>query len=312
MSKIPSLYNLGINRNVSPMLTKQGEWRLIVNADLSKIGVLKKRKGYTKILNTPDASEVLSLIPVEIGSVRVLLMVNAAGKLYGSDLTGATWGSALLTGLSVSARWGHTDMSDLAGNKYKILGNGAVTYKTADGVNFSSVSGAPLAKYWTTFQQRVYGAGVTASPDTLFWSSIGDMTNWSGVSPSDSSSTTIDRYYRGNIKGIRESNDRVVIYKERMMKRWDSYALKTVMASSGLDAPYSLAVVDGMIFSFDRDGIRLYDGNEPKLISERIKDLIEGIDVTSANLERICGAVFPEKILPVGREYNRRGRKHNH
>jgi hypothetical protein len=299
--KLPSLYNQGMNRDTSPFLIEPGEWRLIVNADLSKKGVIKKRKGYTKILNTPDANEILSLIPIELGSVRQLIMVNAAGKMYSSDLTGATWGTAIATGLSTSARWGFTIMSDSSGNKYAIMGNGAVTKKTADGVALSDVSGAPLAKYWTTFSQRVFGAGVTASPDTLFWCSIGDLTNWSGVSPNDSSSTTIDRYYRGNIKGIRESNDRVVIYKERMMKRWDGDTLKTVMASSGLDAPYSLASVDGMIFSFDRDGIRLYDGNEPRLISERIRDLIEGIDVTSANLERICGAVFQKKYyLSVG------------
>jgi len=301
MAKKATLYNLGMNRNTSPLLIKEGEWRLIVNADLHKNGVLKKRKGYTKILNTPDANEVLSLIPIELGTIRQLIMVNAAGKMYSSDLTGATWGTAIVTGLSASARWGFTIMADSSGNKYAIMGNGAVTYKTADGVSLTSVSGAPLAKYWTTFAQRVFGAGVTASPDTLFWSSIGDLTNWSGVSPSDSSSTTIDLYYRGNIRGIKESNDRVVIYKERMMKRWDGETLKTVRSSTGAEAPYSLATIEGMIFSFDRDGIRLYDGNKPEIISERIKDLIQGIDVTAANLERICGAVYRNRYyLSVG------------
>jgi hypothetical protein len=302
MAKRSTLYNLGMNRNINPLLIKKGEWRLIVNADLNKNGVLKKRKGYLKMLNTPDANEVLSLIPIELGStVRQLVMISAAGKLYSSDLTGATWGSAVLTGLSGSARWGFTIMSDISGNKYAILGNGAVTYKTANGTSFTSVSGAPLAKYWTTLNQRVYGAGVAASPDTLFWSSIGDLTDWSGVSPSDSSSTTIDNYYRGNIKGIRESNDRVVVYKERMMKRWDGETLVRVRASSGAEAPYSIADIEGMTFSFDREGIRMYDGNTPALISERIKDLIEGIDVTPANLERICGEVYKNRYyLSVG------------
>lgn len=293
--------NLGINRNVSPLLPILGEWKLIVNADIDKVGVASKRDGYVKFLNAPDASEILNLIPFNVGSINRIIMINAAGKLYSALATDSTWGTAKLTGLSTSKRWGYTIMSDDSGNMYMILGNGSVVYKTADGVNFSSVSGAPLARYWTQLFQRVYASGVDADPDVLHWCSVGDLTDWSVVAPSDSASLNIDKFDGGTIQNIRALNDRVVIWKNRKIKRWDEEYLKTVMASAGLDAPYSLADIDGMSFTFDREAIRLYDGNYPQNISEPIKDLIYGISKSATNLQRICGEVFKNRYyLSVG------------
>lgn len=291
-----------MHRNISPLAILKGEWKKIVNWDISKIGCLTKRDGYDYILNTPDSSEVLSLIPFEIGSYRKLIMINAAGKLYCVDPASAsTWGSALLTGLSTTQRWGWTVLHDSSGNPYMILGNGIEVYKTADGVTFSTVSGAPLARFWASYQERVYAAGVPADKDVLHWSSIGDLTNWSAVSPNDSGSLNIDKYSGGNIQNIRALNDRIVIYKKNLMKRWDEEYLRTVMSSDGLDAPYSLAEINGMCFSLDRNAVRLYDGNAPQELSSKIEDLIFGIDFSSSNFERICGEVFKKKYyLSVG------------
>lgn len=291
-----------MNRNISEFVQLIGEWKLIVNADQVKTGMLTKRQGYVKIFDAVDSgAEILSLIPFDIAGINKLIMINAAGKLYSSDLSGANWGSAILTGLSQTKRWGYTVMSDAAGTKYMILGNGTEVYKTADGVTFTTVSGAPLGKYWTTMFQRVFCSGVEADPDLLHWCSIGDLTDWSAVAPHDSNSQNIDRFSGGVIKNIRALNDRVVIFKERRMKRWDGDTLRTLRTSHGLTAPYSLAEIDGFCFSLDRDAIRLYDGNTTQNISEKIRDLIEGISFASTNVERICGEVFQKRYyLSVG------------
>ena len=176
-----------------------------------------------------------------------------------------------------------------------------MVYKTSDGITFTTVSGAPLGKYWTQFQQRVYCAGVEADSDVLHWSSIGDLTNWSMVAPSDSNSLTIDRFSGGTIQNIEEINDRVVIFKRRKIKRWDENYLRTVMSSHGLQAPYSLAEMEGMAFTLDSEGIRLYDGNYPKKISLKIEDLVQGISYSATNIPRICGEVLNDKYyLSVG------------
>jgi hypothetical protein len=294
--------NIGMHRNASPFSILKGEWKLLVNWTISKIGALTKRKGYTSILNVPDASEVLTIIPYQSGSVRRLIMVNAAGKLYSADpVTDSTWGTAILTGLDTSKRWGWTMLHDSAGASFMILGNGVTTYKTGNGTSFTTVSGAPLAPYWASFQERVYAAGVNADQDVLHWCSIGDLTNWSAVSPNDSSSLNVDKHSGGNIKNIRTLNDRVVIYKEGIIKRWDEEYLKTVMASDGLTAPWSLADIGGMGFSLDRNAIRMYDGNYPQEISSKIEDAIFGIDFSASNVERICGSVFKKNYyLSVG------------
>lgn len=297
--------NIGTHRNTSPFSILKGEWRKIVNWDIGKKGCMTKRQGYASILNIPDASEILNIIPFEIGTTRKLIMINKAGKLYVADpIVDSTWGTAKLTGLDTSARWTATVLHDDSGNGIMILGNGVETYRTADASTFTdanSTDGAPLAKYWCSFQERVFGAGVPADKDVLHWSSIGDITDWSSTSPSDSDSLNIDKHSGGTIQGIRTLNDRVVIWKRDRIKRWDEEYLRTVKASHGLDAPYSIAEIDGAAFSLDRDAIRLYDGNAPLEISERIQDFIEGIDFSTSNNEKICGEVFKKRYyLSVG------------
>jgi len=297
--------NIGMHRNVSPLATVKGEWKKIINWDIAKIGCATKRDGYTSILNVPDESEILSIIPFIVGSTRKLIMINAAGKLYVADpIVDETWGTAKLTGLDTSARWTGAMLHDGSGNAVMILGNGVETYRTSDADTFvdaNSTDGAPLAKYWTAWQERIFCAGVPADKDVLHWTSIGDATDWSSVSPSDSGSLNIDKFAGGVIQNIKMVNDRVVIWKESLIKRWDEEYLRTVRDSDGLTAPYSLAEIKGMAFTLDRNAIRLYDGNEPLEISSKIEDLILGIDMGSTNLPRICGSVLNKKYyLSVG------------
>jgi len=293
MAALNHLVLQGINRNTSPILLKLGELELAVNCVSERVGQLKKREGYTQILNVPDASEILSLIPFRRGSTFKLIMINAAGKLYSADpINDATWGTAILTGLSTTARWQATYLS---GNLF--LGNGAVVYKTTDGVAFTTVAGAPLAKYWDTLFQRVYCSGVDASPSTLFWSATGDGTDWS--EPAGSSSTDVDEDDGGNIKQIKKVNDRMVIWKNEQMKRWDDDNMVTIPASSGLDAPYSLIGVDGNAIGLDREALRVYDGNYPNPVSTKIEDIIKNIDLSTP--DRICAAVMDDMYyLSIG------------
>jgi hypothetical protein len=293
--------NIGMNRNVSPFLRIPGQWKYIINGEMENVGVIAKRKGYTVAMDAPSAHEVLSLIPFMVGTVKRLIMINANGSLYSADLSSSSWGAAILTGLSTTARWGWTVMSDASGTKYMILGNGFSVYKTTDGVTFTAVSGAPLGKYWATLYQRVYCAGVPADQDLLHWSSIADLTDWSASAPSDSSTTPIDRFSRGVIKGIVSANDRIVIYKERAMKKWDGEYLLTPQASDGLSAPYSLSEVAGMVFSLGTESLYLYDGAIPQEISLPINDIAKNIDRGTTNIERICGQGFKGKYyLSVG------------
>lgn len=297
--------NIGMHRNASPMNVLKGEWKKIINWDIAKIGSATKRSGYTSILNVPDSSEIFSIIPFEIGTTKKLIMINAAGKLYVADpVVDSTWGTAKLTGLNTSARWTGAVLHNSTGTAIMILGNGFQTYRTADAstfVNANSTDGAPLAAYWTSFQERVYGAGVPADKDVLHWTSIGDITNWSSVSPNDSGSLNIDKNSGGTIQNIRLLNDRVVIFKRDRIKRWDEEYLRTVMSSDGLDAPYSLAEIDGMAFLLSRNALRIYDGNFPQEISSKNEDIIYGIDFGSTNSQRICGEVFKKRYyLSVG------------
>jgi hypothetical protein len=412
--------NLGVNRNVSPFLPIQGEWKTLINADIDKVGVISKRDGYVKVLNAPDASEVLSLIPINVGAVNKMIMINAAGKLYCADMNGANWGSALVTGLNTSARWRGAIFHDDEGTAVILLGNGKQILKSSDlatygsellsaanwtstgwtggwaagwahtvgnttilsntlaatigtkyrisftvtgrtagtftvsfggrmqsgnsktgkfvfeatdtdnfevlpsstfngtivfsikaitgvsadlGVAFSDATadGVPLGKYFDVFQERIYTSGVEADEGMIHWCSVGNALDWSMVAPSDSNSLNVDKYSGGIIKNIKMINDRLVIWKDKKVKQWDEEYLKTVMASAGIDAPYSLAEIDGMAFTYDREAIRMFDGNYPQNISEKIKDWIYGVSKTAANLQKVCGEIIKNRYyLSVG------------
>lgn len=289
-------YNLGMNRNINPSLIRHGEWKTIINGELNRIGIIEKRKGYKKILNNPDNSEVLSLIRCELGDIRRLIMVTATGNIYSADPSvDDNWGNPVKTGVDNSERWGWAVMSDKDGNKFLIMGNGHDVLKTSDGLTFTDVPGAPKARYWTVYQQRVFCSGVDADPDVVHWSSIGDLTDWSVIEPSDSGSINIDKFSNGIVKAIIEANNKVVIYKDREMKRWDQENLRNVLTSWGTEAPYSVIKINGLPFSFDRDGIRMYDGNIPIKISDNIQDIVDRVDISR-----------PERIFAVdnrGRYY---------
>lgn len=272
-----------MNRNINPFNKIKGEWKTIINSDIDRTGVATKRDGYVKFLNNNN-EEILSLIKCEIGDARRLIKITKAGKLYSAEPgVSVDWGTPIETGLSTSKKWGSTVMSDINGIKYLILGNGVDIFKTTDGVAFTTVPGAPKAQYWETYQQRVYCAGVDADKDVFHWSSIGDLTDWSVVDPSDSGSANVDKFYKGNIKAIIECNNKLVIYKDKLMKRWDEENLRNVLTNWGTEAPWSVIKIDGMPLSFDREAIRLYDGNQPQNISSPIKDIIDRVDMTNAD-----------------------------
>jgi general stress protein 26 len=69
------------------------------------------------------------------------------------------------------------------------------------------------------------------------------------------------------------------------------------MSSWGTEAPYSLAEIDGQIFSYDREGIRIYNGSYPVLSSFYIQDLIDGMSNSSANLERRFGLAYKDRYF---------------
>ncbi len=290
--------NLGMNVMSSPFNSIKGEWKVILNADIPKIGTVRKRLGYKKILDTPDSSEVLSLIPYEIGNAGKMIMINASGNAYASDtltVGSGSWGTAIAIGLSTTERWGWTVL-----NGYLFLGNGIVSQKT-DGIAFTDVVGMPIFRYATTLFQRLYCSGVTASPSTLFWSETGDGTGWSEVAPADASSTDIEKDWKGNIRAIGFSNDRILIYKDRMMKRWDDEYMRTIMDSDGIEASYSLSDIEGMLLYLNHNSISIYDGDAPKEISFPIWSIINSIDFSDTNKNRICGEVFQKKYyLSVG------------
>src|SRR3990167_5958848 len=172
------VYNLsGLNLKISPFLQNEGEMIRSVNMMTDMIGAKKKRAGYTTYLGTPDTSQINSLFNFTLNNGTQFWNYRYSGSvLYYSQQGTGVWtvcGSGTMT---AGANIGHTVIA----NTLIIGDGGSATRHSTNGTSFTNTSSAPIANYFTNFQNRVY-AGGTAS--NLFYSTSGIPTENAPSSP---------------------------------------------------------------------------------------------------------------------------------
>lgn len=272
-----SIYNLsGINTYINPFSRKDGELIRAVNVVGEPFGALSKRPGYTASLDNPDASVVNNLFSWQKNDGTSIFLYRMSGSvLYFYDAAIGTAGNWTPCGngtFSANAQVGNAILEDTL-----IVGDGvSETRHTTNGTTFTNTSLAPVAQHFAEYQNRIYAAG-TAS--TLFYSTTGDATDWSTVSPSDSSSFNIPG--AGRLNGLFKQNDRLYASKNSsLMFRYDGFSLVDLATDLGPSSIRSLAKVEDYSFWFNRLGVYGFGGNSPELISNPIQNFIYNNDET--------------------------------
>lgn len=83
-------------------------------------------------------------------------------------------------------------------------------------VNWTASAGAlPNGKYLLYHADRMWVAGVTASPNTVYWSSVGDPRNWSSVAPNDAGSVDIEPNDGDAITGLGIIGPYILVFKKK-------------------------------------------------------------------------------------------------
>lgn len=201
------------------------------------------------------------------GDTQAVLKYNAAG----------TWTNAI-TNLTASLK---CHFETYLGTV--LLVNGAQNRTSVDGITWVSTGGnldvgnMPLFKYVREFKDRIYGAGVSATPDRLLFSSlpVAGAISWTSgngfidVEPEDRG---------GGIMGLAKTPGYILIFKESSMKRWDGQStFPESMINVGVPSQEAIVEARQTVFFFSPKGIYETNGGYPRKVSRRVQDIIEAI-----------------------------------
>lgn len=282
-------YNLkGYNTFISPLQSNSGDLIQCLNVDPYPQGGKTKRDGYTTMLGTADGSAVKNLFDFTLPDGTTTYLYRYSGSVLYSSLQGTgAWTVCQNGTMAAGVAIGHTIM-----NHTLLVGDGVgSTRHSTDGTSFTDTTLAPIGNYFTNYQGRVYIGGTST---TLFWSTLGDGTNWSSAGTSDSSSVDIPG--AGKINSVFKVADRVITTKTSgEMFRWDGYTLIDMTTQLGPSSAQSIADVEDYRFFLNRVGFFGFGGDKVQLISNPIQRLVynsAGSAIVGSTFDSAPGGIF--------------------
>jgi hypothetical protein len=178
--------------------------------------------------------------------------------------------------------------------------NGTDAVKSYNGSAWVSSGGAfdeadmPVGSVVLEWRDRIYTAGVAASPSILYYSTVADpdarTISWTVTADDPDSAGQIEIEQEdggGAITALEKVPGYLLIFKERSMKRWDGESTYPDDLIN-VGAPSQEAVCRGreMVFIANQEGVWVTNGGYPKKLSKPIQDLWDAIP--AANLDKIA------------------------
>lgn len=277
----------GMNRRVTPLVTRDEECELAVNYVFDKVGGISKRKGYDLFKEATDADKpILGLVFFnELNS-------SLDNYIWVANNSGDTQAVIYEDG-GVTVQAGSVTKSDDTADVYAdfttfldhvFRTNGEDVVATTDSGTSWGTDNAPATlepKYCDVFQDRVYVANNTQSngeSSRVYFSSLPssgaitwDTTNdWFDVNPDDGDEIT----------ALENNGNRLLIFKHRSLYRWTFGQVEPdrmigVGTSSFRSVQTNFDI--GITFFANHYGVYAYSGGRPKLISRKIQDIIDAV-----------------------------------
>jgi hypothetical protein len=264
----------GLNIGVNQYLNKDGECREALNCDFSEVGTLQRHLGYTTYGDKISTSAILGLYDFKTIATGVTKWIakNATKLYYDNAGTWTDTGATVTTAEDITFC---THLDTLIGGSIS-----DAPVKSTNGTSFSTLSGSPpKAKYWLTFDNKVYALNLKTYPYRIRWSDDGTIETWTSTNIQDVA-TNIG--IGDQITGGTVNNNNLLVFKNYSTWKWDTYELRTLHSSIGCRAPKSIATIDDWSFWLSHQGIYATNGGKPFRISKPVKAFIEGItDITT-------------------------------
>lgn len=290
----------GIQNATSDYLRKSDECLLIVNCNGDRVGSLQKRLGYTRIDVTLGAlQDILGLQAYyQAGAAnRLIAAVSGAATASIAFGTGGAW-TVINSGQLAGAKFmgeqylnmvyfvGYNDTTNTFASNFLVNG---VTY---DGAH-ANIANMPQARWIKSYKDLIYVANVrtggTNYPSRVYFSGIpsaAGVITWTPATrfftvPSDDNDP---------ITGLEVNADRLLVFKMRSLYRWDESEVRFI-AFDGCPNGRTIFTIGGLTFyySLNSNGIFVYSGGKPKLISQKIQPIMDAIDKTLINQYYACG-----------------------
>lgn len=283
-------FSAGVNQAVSRLIMADNECVKIENGELEEIGAIHKVRGYVQRGST-------------VNSGYDILGICSAYKTDGTQkqivITDGASNSDAYTYNPTTNEWTPHQLSLTTGAKaefeYFLDGWFMVNFSDATRWNdftqwytTTNVTNAPKGKYIKLYLSRIYIAYCVSSgstyPSRVIYSDLPD----SGTISWNNSENyfDVDADDSDVIKGLAVNANRLLIFKENSLHRYDTNTRYKVPGCPGTVSQRSIANIQGWTLYLHTSGIWGYDGTTSQLISRKIQQIIDGI--STKNLANAC------------------------
>ena len=231
------------------------------------------------------------------GTNHQLITTDNIGKTYYFD-SGTTF-SVTLTGDTVALKTRFVTFLDrvarLNGTDGVKSWTGAVADSWITTGSILDVGNWPSGtKYAKVFNSRVYAAGATSAPDTLYYSSIPSASTISWTSGNGSLDVNPNDGENG-ITALETNGTILMVFKQNSLYRWDGFStFANKVINVGTSSQESVALHDSgwvYFFGIGKGGVGAYrtTGGYPQKISLNINKWFEAISASNyANVAGFC------------------------
>jgi len=256
--------------------TKQPKGGLYLGSNIRiRDGKLRRREGTTQYGGDVEDEVILNLIPFENENFSKLVRITKA-RISVDNGNGA-WVDYAIG--SFSERFSTASFGD-----YLFLANGESAIRKVDFTNHTAdpMVDAPVAKYLTTFAERIIAGNIPGGPYTEQWPVNGDPTDWTGVGSGNEPLVSGALNLNDEIVGhFGHENVLIIIKKESIWLAYrqpfsdNPFRFERAFNGFGCDMPHTIVPVPGgVIFAnYERRAIYFYPiGSVPQeLTAPRIR-----------------------------------------
>lgn len=263
----------GLNTAVPPALIDASESPRLRNIVFDKVGLLEKRKGYEKF-NEASLGEapITGLYRYNKRDGTKVWLVAHGQDLSWMDDKGVSKGKlidGLLTDGTVKRFATFKDQALVADKT-------AGVYKT-DLTTTAKIDAAPKGVFLVVHHERVFVAGTSDKPSTLYWSEDGDEETWEA-----NSFLNFDQDDGDEITGLCPLFGDLVVFKRNSIHVLygafpREFSRRKVHEGIGCIAPDSILPADNGIYFCASDGIKFFDGAGVHHLSAKVDDIYRAI-----------------------------------
>lgn len=261
--------------------------------------ILSKRDGYAAV-----NSVAVSASPTINSMASLYLSNNTRYELVGTS-NGDVWSDSsgtittkILSGFSTTQPVCFSQFLDTL-----IAVDGSLTARTWDGTTSGSLTAAPVGKYCEVHLNKLFITGITSARSSVQYSQTGSLGTWTG---SNTDTFQVEQNNGQNITGMKSfARNELIIFKNLSMFKltgYDKPNFNLIKVDNNIGCISNKSIQNfksstggGLLIWAARDGIYVYDGAQPRKISEYIQTFWDTLNLAQA--ENFCSTIDYKRNL---------------